>query len=155
FDSEVDATAKALLGLGIGKGEHIGLWATNWPHWVLLQFAAARIGAVLVNINPAYRSHELSYVVKQSDAVALFLIDKFRNSDYFGMVREALRELAGAAPGKLASKDYPRLREVVSLTDAPAAGMRSWDSFLALGWPISDAALTARENELAPGDSIN
>src|SRR5262245_52070408 len=68
FDGEVDTTAKALLGLGIGKGEHIALWATNRPQWVLLQFAVARIGAVLVNINPAYRAHELAYVLKQSDA---------------------------------------------------------------------------------------
>jgi fatty-acyl-CoA synthase len=155
FDGEVDATAKALLGLGIQKGEHIALWATNWPQWVLLQFAAARVGAVLVNINPAYRSHELSYVIKQSDAVALFLIDKFRNSDYFAMVRDAVPELAGAPPGKLTSKEFPRLREVVSLTNQPAAGMRSCDDFLALGRPISDAALTVRENGLAPGDPIN
>src|SRR5262245_59980705 len=108
FDHEVDATARALLGLGIQKGEHVALWATNWPQWVLLQFAAARVGAVLVNINPAYRSHELSYVIKQSDAVALFLIDKFRNSDYFTMVREALPELAGAAPGKLGLREFAR-----------------------------------------------
>src|SRR5262245_11339696 len=77
FDREVDATAKALLALGIAKGEHVALWATNWPQWLLLQFATARIGAVLVTVNPAYRSHELAYVLRQSDAAALFLIDKF------------------------------------------------------------------------------
>ncbi|MGE5191383.1 MAG: AMP-binding protein [Deltaproteobacteria bacterium] len=155
FDREVDATARALLGLGIQKGEHVALWATNWPQWVLLQFAAARIGAVLVNINPAYRSHELSYVLKQSDSTALFLIDKFRTSDYFAMVHEAIPELAGASPGIPASRNFPRLRAVVSLTTRPAAGMRSWDDFLALGRAISDSALAARENELAPGDPIN
>jgi fatty-acyl-CoA synthase len=155
FDREVDQDAKALLGLGIQKGEQVALWATNWPQWVLLQFAAARVGAVLVNINPAYRSHELSYVIKQSDAVALFLIDKFRNSDYFAMVREAIPELAASSPGKLASKEFPRLREIVSLTDQPATGMRAWDDFLSLGRPISDAALAARENGLAAGDPIN
>jgi fatty-acyl-CoA synthase len=155
FDRDVDAAAKALLGLGIQKGEHVALWATNWPQWVLLQFAAARVGAVLVNINPAYRSHELAYVVKQSDAVALFLIDKFRTSDYFAMVTEAIPELAGASPGELASRNFPRLRHVVTLTSQPAAGMRSWDDFLALGRSVSAATLAAREDELAPGDAIN
>src|SRR5690242_6272143 len=105
FDREVDDVARALIGLGIGKGEQVALWATNWPQWVLLQFATARIGAVLVTVNPAYRSHELAYVVRQSDAVALFLIDKYRTSDYFAMVHEAIPELAAAAPGKLQSRE--------------------------------------------------
>jgi fatty-acyl-CoA synthase len=155
FDRAVDEAARALLGLGIQKGEHVALWATNWPQWVLLQFASARIGAVLVTVNPAYRAHELSYVVKQSDAVALFLIDKFRTSDYFAMVHEAVPELVGSCPGKLTSKNFPRLREFVALTSRPAAGMRSWDDFLALGRSVSDAALAAREHALAPGDPIN
>ena len=64
--------AKALLGLGIKKGDHVAVWATNWPKWILLQFATARVGAVMVLVNPAYRTAELSYVLKQSDAVALF-----------------------------------------------------------------------------------
>src|SRR5262245_3802376 len=78
FDDAVDQAARALMALGIEKGEHVALWATNWPLWVVLQFATARVGAVLITINPAYRSHELAYVIKQSDCVALFLIDKFK-----------------------------------------------------------------------------
>jgi fatty-acyl-CoA synthase len=155
FDREVDATARALIGLGIQKGEHVALWATNWPHWVLLQFAAARVGAVLVNINPAYRSHELAYVIKQSDAAALFLIDKFRTSDYFAMLHEAVPELARDPAGPLASIAFPRLRHVVSLADQPGSGMRGWTDFLALGQSVSDEALSARENQLSPGDPIN
>src|SRR5260370_2101548 len=116
FDRDVDAAAKALIGLGINKGEHVALWSTNWPQWVLLQFATARVGAVLVTVNPAYRSHELAYVLKQSDAVALFLIDKFRSSDYLAMVHEAVPELAGDLAGWLASRDYPRLPNLVPLT---------------------------------------
>jgi len=155
FDREVDATAKALIGLGIRKGEHIALWATNWPQWVLLQFATARIGAVLVNINPAYRSHELAYVVKQSDAVALFLIDKFRSSDYFVIVREVIPELAEASSNGLVSKTFPQLRHVVSLTGQPVAGMQCWTDFLGLGRAVSDEVLAAREIELSPNDPIN
>ncbi len=155
FDREVDQAAKALVGLGIGKGEHVALWATNWPQWVVLQFASARVGAVLVNVNPAYRSHELAYVIKQSDAVALLLIDKFRSSDYFAMVQEAIPELAAEPRDGLASASFPRLRHVVSLTDEPARGMMGWHDFLALGESIADAALAARESELTADDPIN
>lgn len=155
LDAEVDRVAKALLGLGIGKGEQIAVWATNWPQWVLLQFASARVGAVLVTINPAYRSHELAYCLKQSDCVALFLIDKFRTSDYFQMLHEAVPELATASFGKLASPEYPKLREVVSFTDTPAAGMRGWSDFLRQGATVTSAELADRERQLQPGDPIN
>lgn len=159
FDHEVDQVARALLGLGIKKGEHVALWATNWPQWVLLQFATARVGAVLVNVNPAYRGHELGYVLRQSDAVALFLIDKFRTSDYFAMLQEIVPQLAEAGPDGLVAPDFPRLRHVVSITTQPARettrGMRSWKEFLDLGQSTSAATLAARENELSPGDKIN
>src|SRR5258708_33680666 len=88
FDRDVDAAAKALIGLGIKKGEHVALWSTNWPQWVVLQFATARVGAVLVTVNPAYGSHELAYVVNPSEEVALFQIGKFRSSDVFATVHE-------------------------------------------------------------------
>jgi fatty-acyl-CoA synthase len=155
FDGAVDQAARALLALGIAKGEHVALWATNWPQWVVLQFATARIGAVLVTVNPAYRSHELAYVVKQSDAVALFLIDKFKSSDYFVMVAEAIPELATVGNGMLQSAEYPRLRHVLSLTDAPAAGMRGWSDFLKLAESVSPAQLAGRERQLLPSDPIN
>jgi fatty-acyl-CoA synthase len=155
FDADVDQAARALLALGIAKGEHVALWATNWPQWVVLQFATARIGAVLVTVNPAYRSHELAYVVKQSDAVALFLIDKFKSSDYFAMVAEAVPELAKVGSGALQSSEYPRLRHVLSLTDSPAAGMRGWSEFLKLAEKITPAELAERERQLLPSDPIN
>src|SRR5690349_4357113 len=141
FDVEVDEVARALLGLGIGKGEQVALWATNWPQWVLLQFATARIGAVLVTVNPAYRAHELAYVVRQSDSAALFLIDKYRTSDYFAMVNEAVPELAGAERSRLQCKDYPHLRHVVSLTEAPPVGILGWRRFLELSRDVSAAQL--------------
>ena len=94
FSEEVDRAARGLLGLGIRRGEHVAIWATNVPQWVLLQFATARIGAVLVTINPAYRAHELKYVLRQSDAAALVLIDRYKSSDYFGMLTEVCPEIA-------------------------------------------------------------
>ncbi len=102
FAAEVDAAARGLLALGIEAGQHVAVWGTNVPGWVILQFATARIGAVLVTINPAYRPFELGYVLKQSDAVALFLVSRFKSSDYFAMLAEVCPQLAQAEPGPLA-----------------------------------------------------
>src|SRR6185436_11192450 len=115
FADDVDAAARGLLSLGIRTGEHVALWATNVPQWVLLQFATARIGAVLVNINPAYRPFELQYVLGQSDSVALFLVDQFKSSNYFAMLAEVCPEIATAEAGRVHSQCYPRLRNIVAL----------------------------------------
>jgi fatty-acyl-CoA synthase len=155
FDAAVDRVAKALLGLGIEKGQHVAVWATNWPRWILLQYATARVGAVQVTVNPAYRATELSYVLKQSDAKAFFLIDKFRTSDYFALATEAVPELAAAKPGELSAADYPKLQHVVSMSDACGNGMQSWEDFMQLGASVSDADLQAREATLSNEDPIN
>ena len=78
FKDEVDRVARGLMALGIEKGQHVGIWATNYSEWVVAQFATAKIGAVLVTVNPSYRTHELEYVLKQSEADALILIGQFR-----------------------------------------------------------------------------
>src|SRR5690242_13180498 len=85
LEQETARAARALLAIGVRPGEHVALWALNRPEWVILQFATARIGAVLVNINPAYRPSELSYVLRQCDAATLFLTDRYRTSDYLAM----------------------------------------------------------------------
>src|SRR4051812_44662804 len=115
FAADVDLSARGLVALGIHTGEHVALWATNVPEWVLLQFATARIGAVLVNINPAYRPFELQYVLKQSDAVALFLVDQFKASNYFEMLAEICPEISSAAGGRVNSPHYPRLRNIIAI----------------------------------------
>src|SRR5262245_11666549 len=114
FASDVDAAARGLLALGIKTGEHVALWATNVPEWVLLQFAAARIGAVLVNINPAYRPFELQYVLKQSDSVALFLVDHFKTSNYFSMLAEVCPEIATATAGHVRTPHSPPLSNLIA-----------------------------------------
>jgi fatty-acyl-CoA synthase len=155
FLAEVDRVALALLGLGIKKGEHVAVWATNVPQWVLLQFATARIGAVLVTINPAYRPFELKYVLRQSDAVALFLVERFKTSDYFAMLAEACPELVQGAPGALECEQYPKLRWVVSLeTHAPAGGL-AWPQFLEKGTGVDSEELNAVLATLDPLDAIN
>lgn len=159
--AEVDRVAKALIGLGIQKGEHVAVWATNWPRWVLLQYATARIGAVMVTVNPAYKASELSYVLKQSDAAAVFLIGGFRSSDYFQIVGDAVPELSAAKPvvesveRSVTAADYPKLRHVVSMESAAAAGMWTWDNFARLGKTVADETLEARETSLAAEDPIN
>ena len=88
LDHEVDKVARGLLALGFQPGDHFGVWATNVPEWVLLQFATARIGVVLVTINPSYRTSEVAYVMHQSELRGLALVDRFKASDYFATLSE-------------------------------------------------------------------
>lgn len=155
FDDEIDEIARALMGLGLQKGDHVAVWATNWPRWALLQHATARIGAVLVTINPAYRARELAYVLKQSESKALFLIDRFRNSDYFQLLGDAVPELSSAEPGRLQAAEFPNLQHVVAMKGPPAAGLRSWEDFMTLAETVFSEDLAARERGLQPGDPIN
>ena len=155
FGQEVDATARGLLALGIKTGEHVAVWATNVPQWVLLQFATAKIGAVMVTINPAYRAHELKYVLNQSDNVALFLVDQFKTSDYFAMLSEVCPQISAAKEGAVESPDYPRLRRVVAIKGAAPAGLLTWDKFLAAGQNVPQSEVDKIGASLKAGDAIN
>jgi fatty-acyl-CoA synthase len=141
FSEQVDQAARGLVALGIRPGEHVAVWATNVPEWVVLQFAAARAGAVLVNINPAYRPFELKYVLNQSDSVALFLVARFKSSDYFAMLAEVCPELCKCPPGKLAAADFPKLRHVVALEDAAPPGGMTWAAMLERGEDVAPDVL--------------
>src|SRR6266568_9464649 len=92
FDADTDALARGLLGAGIQARDRVGIWAPNCAEWVLLQYATAKIGAILVNINPAYRTHELAYVLKQSGVRTLISATAFKTSDYLSMVDEVRTE---------------------------------------------------------------
>ncbi len=155
FDRQVDAAARGLLALGIKTGDHVAIWATNVPQWVILQFATARIGAVLVNINPAYRPFELKYVLNQSDSVALFLVERFKTSHYFDMLNQVCPELVSSEPGQLKSSDFPHLRWVVALEDEAPAGGITWQQMLERGEATSDEQLAAVADSLDPAQPIN
>src|SRR5205085_4911097 len=155
FSAEVDRAARALLALGIKKGEHVAIWATNVPQWVVLQFATARIGAVLVTINPAYRPFELKYVLKQSDSVALFLVEQFKSSNYFARLGEACPQLAQSQPGGLVCDDYPRLRWVVSLESHAPPGGLTWPDFMQRAESVPVNQLEEITSLLDPLDGIN
>jgi fatty-acyl-CoA synthase len=134
--ADVDAVAKALMAKGVAAGDRIGIWAPNCPEWTILQYATARMGAILVNVNPAYRTHELTYVVKQSGMRMLVSALSHKTSDYRGMVDEARPELPG-------------LSEVVYIGDA------SWDELATGGSSITDEQLAERGASLTPDDPIN
>jgi fatty-acyl-CoA synthase len=155
FRAECDRVAKGLLALGVQKGEHVGIWATNYPEWVVAQFATAKIGAVLVTINPSYRTHELEYLLKQSDVATLLLVERFKSSDYVAMLNELIPELRGAAPGQLVSPKFPRLRRVVLVGAAAQPGMLQWADLAQLGAGVSDAELARRQAACDPDDVIN
>jgi fatty-acyl-CoA synthase len=150
----VDIAARGLLTLGIRRGDHVALWATNVPEWVILQFASARIGAVLVTINPAYRPFELKFVLRQSDAVALFLVDRFKSSDYFAMLDEVCPELGKEALGELDSHEFPFLRWVVALKGQTPAGAISWKELCRRG-EEARFDLETLSGALATDDRIN
>jgi fatty-acyl-CoA synthase len=155
FLERVDQAARGLVALGIKHGEHVAIWATNVPNWVVLQFATARIGAVLVNINPAYRPFELKYVLNQSDSVALFLVGKFKTSDYFAMLAEVCPELTTSAPGNLHAQDFPKLRWVVALEEEAPKGMLTWDQMIERGRAVPAGTLEQLDAQLDPRQPIN
>ncbi len=168
FHAEVERVARGLLSIGIEKGQHVGIWATNYTEWVLAQFATAKIGAVLVTVNPAYRTHELAYVLEQAQIGALILIGRFRapvltsrTSDYAGMVNELVPELAAASPGEINSTRFPHLRHVIFIpphddasTPTPP-GMWRWDDLLTLAEQTNPDDLRHRQAQCGPDDVIN
>src|SRR5512147_3324423 len=103
FNEVCRSVAKGLLKLGVKKGDHVSIWAYNVPEWVILQFATAKIGAVLVTINTSYKSAELEYILKQSDSNTLFLVNSFKDTDYMSVLYDVAPELRDSVPGKLRS----------------------------------------------------
>src|ERR1700726_346354 len=111
----VDAFAAGLLALGLEPGERIGIWSPNNAEWVVTQFATAKAGLILVNINPAYRLAELEYALKKSGCVALITAARFKTSDYLGMLRDLMPEMARASPGAIRAARLPDLRLVITI----------------------------------------
>lgn len=119
---EVNRLASALLGLGLAPGDRVGIWSHNNAPWVLMQLATAKVGIILVNINPAYRTSELEYALNKVACKALVTMKSFKTSDYVGMLRELAPELAAAAPGALKAARLPHLRTVAWIDAAGEEG---------------------------------
>ena len=158
---ECDRVAMGLMALHIEKGHHVGIWVTNYSEWVVAQFATAKIGAVLVNVNPSYRTHELEYVLRQSEANALILIGQFRTSDYVDMANEVIQELKDSTLSDLRCLKLPNLRNVIFIpppTDPDAKapdGMWSWEDVRRKSSEVSEADLARRQASCNPDDTIN
>jgi fatty-acyl-CoA synthase len=152
---EVELAARGFLSLGIKKGDRIGIWSTNSSEWVITQFATAKIGAILVNINPLNRAFELKHVLQQSECQTLLLIDGFRDANYVSILREICPELESSAPGDLQSKNLPSLRTIIFIGNSVAARMFSWEELLRRGQTTSPDELRQRESELEFDDPIN
>ena len=155
FDARVDALARGLMGIGIGRADHVGIWATNVPDWLTVLFATAKIGVVTVTVNTSYRTHELEYIVRQSDMKALCLINGFKDSDYVAMVNELIPELSTCERGKLHSARFPRLRSVIFMGPEKHRGMYTTPELLLLGAHAPDGPREQAAAGLHCGDVIN
>ncbi|UGV41134.1 AMP-binding protein [Methanococcoides orientis] len=155
FNDRVDDLAKGLLSIGITKGDHVGIWARNVPDWLTFMFATAKIGAVLVTVNTAYKSHELAYVMKQSDMKALAIVDHFRDVDYVETVYELVPELKTCKRGNLKSEEYPKLESVIFIGQEKHRGMYNTAEMLLLGKHTSRDELDRIKTTLDCEDVIN
>jgi fatty-acyl-CoA synthase len=136
FREEVDVLALGLVAAGLGKGDRVGIWAPNLPEWTMVQYATAKVGIILVNINPAYRTHELEYVLGQAGIAMLVAATSFKTSDYAAMISEVRPRCAD-------------LRQVVLL------GSPEWDALFESGRAGDRAELARLQSELSPDDPIN
>jgi fatty-acyl-CoA synthase len=155
LQQQVDALAAGLLTLGLEPGDRIGIWSPNSSEWVLTQFATAKAGLILVNINPAYRTAELEYALNKVGCKALILAERFKTSDYVGMLRELAPELSHAVPGKLEAPRFPALRSVILLGERPQPGMFRFAEILGRGGATEARGLAELAAQLQFDDPIN
>ena len=143
FAAETDRLGKAFVAAGVGHGERVGMWSPNSLEWVVAQYATAKIGAILVNVNPAYRLHELEYALRQSGVSTLIVLDRYKTSEYLAMVRE----VRGALPA---------LRQVVVVgEEAPRRDETAWDAYLARAAECDEGTLAARKARCQFDEAIN
>ena len=155
FDREIDALASGLLAMGLQKGERVGIWSPNRYEWILTQFATARIGLIMVNINPAYRLAEVEYALNKVGCKALILAKSFKTSSYLDMIRQLAPELENCEPGRLNSVKLPALKNIVVMDDNPGPGAFSFEQVKNLGGPAQQLRLPMIDSSLDPDDPIN
>ena len=154
FRSDVDTFARALIAMGVRKGDHVAIWATNVPAWYITFWATTKIGAVLVTVNTAYKIHEAEYLLRQSDTHTLVMIDGYKDSDYVGIMMELCPELATCEPGKLESKKFPFLKNIIT-TDSRQPGCYTWDEAIKLAEQVPYSEVEARRRTNDKNDVCN
>lgn len=155
FNERVNTVAKGLLALGVEKGSHVGVWATNVPDWLTYLYACAKIGAVYVTVNTNYKQNELEYLVENSDMHTLCLIDGTFESDYIAMTYEMLPELKTCQRGFLRSKRFPKMRNVIYLGQEKHRGMYNTPEVMLLGQTVSDQHLEEAKKQVNCHDIVN
>jgi fatty-acyl-CoA synthase len=141
FDERTDNLARGLLAIGMEPGDHLGVWARNIPDWLTFMYATAKIGIVMVTMNPVFKSHELDYVLKQSDMKAVCIIDKFRDVDYLQIVRDLVPESLTQERGHLESENYPFLKNIIYMGPEKHRGCYSVPELILLGEHVAEQEL--------------
>jgi len=154
FRDDVDKFAAALIAMGVNKGDHVSIWATNVPAWYITFWATVKIGAVLVTVNSSYKIHEAEYLFHQSDTHTLVMIDGFKDSDYVAIINQICPELATCSPGDLRSERLPVLRNVITV-DSKQPGCYTWDETMALSAKVSHEQVEARRRAIDKHDICN
>ena len=154
FRDDVDEFARSLIAMGVKRGDHVAIWATNVPAWYITFWATTKIGAVLVTVNTAYKIHEAEYLLRQSDTHTLVMIDGFKDSDYVAIINEICPELATCEPGKLDSKRLPFLKNIVTVGFSNH-GCYTWDDAIALSKTVPYSEVEARRSKIDKNDVCN
>jgi len=152
---EVEALAAGLLALGLKSGDRLGIWAPNYAEWTVTQFATAKIGVILVNINPAYRLSELEYALNKVECKALITADSFKTSDYIAMIQKLAPEIEIAEPGQLRAKKIPSLEIVIRLGDEQTPGFYNYSDVIALASESHKEQVADIQSGLSCHDAIN
>ena len=155
LSQKVDQLAAGLLALGVYKGDRVGIWSPNKPEWVLAQFATARIGAILVNINPAYQRAELQYALVKVGVKVLITAESFKTSNYLEMLNDLIPELATCKPNYLSSSKFPLLSHIIQIGDTSNSGMFCFEEIVAKGTTANLARIDGISRRLFPDESIN
>jgi len=155
FAEVVDDLAKGLMALGVQHGEKVAVWATNVPYWVALQFATAKMGAILLTVNTNYREHEIRYLLTQSECENLFIIDGFRDHDYVQTIYNMIPELKTQPRGQLRCPTLPHLKRVMFLGAEKHRGMYSVPEIISMSAMVSDEEYAERQRALDPHDVVN
>ena len=154
LNERVDRVSESLIAIGVRQGEHIGIWSMNVPEWIVTQFAAGRIGAVLVNVNPAYRLQELKDTLAMADVSTLIVGSPFKGSNFVAMLETLCPEVAGVASREWSSARFPLLKNLIALGDRPGPGWWTW-SELERGDPAAQPELSNRIRSALPTDIYN
>ncbi len=155
LQERVNSLAAGLLALGIQTGDRVGIWGPNSAEWVMVQLATAKIGAIMVCINPAYRTYELEYALNKVECDTIITAEQFKSSDYLGMLQTLAPELADCEPCALQSKTLPHLKRVIRMGKGKSPGMLNFDDVCAMGAAEHHARLAQLAAELRPDDAIN